>query len=234
MGLSHPPDPRPTARGPSPTPGGPPPGIKLVAWLWIVAGLLAVSGSLSGLMMAGSLRGLLPALPKGAPRELGVALALIDHYDLLAFVQLVVAVLSIAAGVGFLALRAWARTTIEALSWLSLGEVAALGILWFVAWGSLTDRPPMEEGGIDLRAFHMAGLVAGTMLVLALAVPLLLLIRYLRGPAVRDAIARAGSSRPRPGRNARSSFRRRRRRRTAGSFRPPSRDAGRAPWPSRR
>jgi hypothetical protein len=113
---------------------------------------------------------------------------------LLAF-QSVVALISIWAGVSLLRLRAWAKTAIEGLSWLGLLYTVGFGVYWLYMWISMAGQMPGDVGQIDLDMFRTMGAVLGVVVTVTLAIPLGIMIWYLRGKEVREAITQAEKAR---------------------------------------
>ena len=167
----------------------PPRGTRLVAWSWIVLGLLTALIALLGsafidaaqeMMAAGEIPGM-PAM-RNAPMDAGSGVVLGLHY--------VFAIAAIAAGVQFLKLRPWARATLEVLSWISLALVAVLGVTWMVMWNSIVMK--MLGPGAPTGTLFAIGLGVDLALVALSAIPLWMMIRFLRSTPVRAAMQRAG------------------------------------------
>lgn len=166
---------------------GRPRGVGLVAWSWIVLGALTAllallySAAIDG-MKELSASGAVPGMPdlKDMQLDAGSGLVIALHY--------VFAIAAIAAGIQFLKLRAWARTMLEILSWVSLVLVAVLGVVWMVMWNSITLKMLGPEA--PTGTLFAIGLAVDVVLVLLSAVPLWMMIRFLRSAAVRGATAR--------------------------------------------
>lgn len=177
-------------------PGKRPTGVTVTAWLWIVSGaLMAVSG-LMGAFAYSALQRVetYPGFPANASSGLGVATTMLEYFDLLLVAQTMVAILALWAGIALLQLKAWARTTIEALSWLGLLYCLGFGVAWIYLWVSMTSRMPRGQIPVDPATLEMIGAVAGVVITALFAIPLYLMIRYLRGTEVRAAVAKAPGS----------------------------------------
>lgn len=170
-------------------PGKRPSGLTVIAWLWIVSGALMGLGALLGTFAYSIVLDaeLDPALTANAPAGLQLASPALGGFDLLLGAQVVVAVLSLWAGVALLRLRSWARTAIEALSWLGLLYCVGFGIFWIYLWGSITGQMPPDQMPVDPGTMRTIGAIIGVVLAAVFAIPLYLMIRYLRGPEARAA-----------------------------------------------
>ena len=169
-----------------------PAGIAAIAWLWIAGGiLLLISGLLTWavLTLFGSA---LPALiaPGGVPAGIELMNALLSHVGVLVWGQVAMGALSIYAGAQFLKMRAWARTAVEVLTWISLAYVLVNGAYFLYMWESIaTDLS--KQLLMDANALRITGYVTVVTLTVIFAVPLGFMINYLRAPVVRQAIAAA-------------------------------------------
>jgi hypothetical protein len=170
-----------------------PTGITVTAWVWIVTGVLMLLASVMGGFAYTMMRelGLPPGMPHDLPAEFALMGVLHRHFGVLLAVQAIVSVLAIWAGIALLGLRAWARTTIEVLSWLAFAYCIGFGILWGYLWVSITGQLPASEMPVDMGTIRLIGAVMGIVVVTIFAIPLWIMIRYLRGADVRKAIADA-------------------------------------------
>lgn len=167
--------------------------MRLIAWAWILSGLLNGFGALAGVFSAGLLHGLATTGVPQAAQSLGGALGTSRYAVASALFQLALSVVAVLAGIDFLRLKAWARTALEWLSWLSLAYLAVAMIYWWRFWNAFTASGSFAGVSVDLAPYRTPGLILGALLIAALAVPLGLMIRALRGPAVRRALAAARS-----------------------------------------
>ena len=85
--------------------------------------------------------------------------------------------------------RAEARR--EVLSWLAFLYTVGFGIFWVYMWVSMTGQVPTHGAPINAQSFQLMGAVMGVIVIAVFAVPLWIMIRYLRGAEVRAAIASA-------------------------------------------
>ena len=172
---------------PAPNPERMPGVLRIIAWLWIVAGgLMALSGFMALLALSA-----MPQMPEPPP-EFGLMALPFRHIGVLMAAQFVVAVIALVAGIGLLRLRAWARTTVEVMCWLAIAYNLVFVVLWVSAWTSIAApmMDTMPDGGG--WAMRYAGPVMAIVMTAAMTVPLVLMIRYLRGPEARAAVVRGG------------------------------------------
>lgn len=168
-----------------------PKGTRLAAWSWIVLGVLTAIVALLGsllidaaqeMMAAGEMPGM-PAM-RHAGMDAGSGFVLALHY--------VYAIVAIAGGVKLLQRRAWARTALEVLSWVSLVLVAVLAVTWIVMWNSITMK--MLGANANTAIVWAIGLGVDIVLTAICAVPLWKMLRFLRSAPVRSAMRREGSA----------------------------------------
>ena len=161
-----------------------PAAVTVIGWCAVVLGVLTILSGVMGLFVAG----VLPALEE-VPVDISIAFPpwLFEHWTDLSIAQIVLAVVVVIAGVGFLQLRPWARTAIEVLTWLS--GLATLAFCWF--WVQLA-RSLAAQLPDDPSFPFSAGLfiTVGVVVVAVCIVPLVVTIRVLRAPAIRAAMTR--------------------------------------------
>ncbi len=117
--------------------------------------------------------------------------SIFQYFGVLLLLQGIVAVVAIWAGVSLLRLKQWARTTIEVLSWVAFLYTVGFGIFWVYMWVPMTGQVPTHGAPVNAESFQLMGAVMGVIVTAVFAVPLWIMIRYLRGAEVRAAIASA-------------------------------------------
>ena len=161
-----------------------PASVTITGWLTVASGALAV---ISSAMVFVVLR-FMP-LVQEFPRDpdLVVPYWLLEHLAAIAIVQLALAISAIVAGVGFLRLQSWARAYIEVLAWVFLFGTVGFGVIWLRSAVSFSNR--LHDTAAAVPAGFPASLVgAGVIAMLIILFPLVLVIRELRSPAVREAM----------------------------------------------
>lgn len=115
--------------------------------------------------------------------------AIFQYFDLLAVSQILLGIFLVIASIEFLELHAWARTALEILSWLGLILVVGSGIFWVICWISITASASMPGGTARLPGMsNLVGLAVGTAITAVWALPLIVVIKFLRGKTIRDAL----------------------------------------------
>ncbi len=165
-----------------------------IAWTFIASAVIMLLSGLMTLGAGGTIRAMMqqmmaqsPGVADQFPWQLRVMLGLVEYFTLLTWIQIVLSIVALAAGIELLRCRAWARATLEGLTWLALVATLAVGALWLWGWMSLT--PMMPESMPLTTGLRMAGAVMVAVIVVISAVPLALLIHALRRPAVYAAMS---------------------------------------------
>jgi len=174
-------------------PGKPeePASVKVIGWLFIaVAGIMIISGTMA-YMVQNSMKqtaGTFPPPTADMPGSFQFMAILFRHVGLLAAVQVAFGVVVIFAGTQFLKLRPWARTALEVVSWLGLVYVLGFGTFMVVSWVGMSNRMPVASSAQGAPPmFGIMGLVTGVVVIAVWTVPIVLIIKILRGPKIRDA-----------------------------------------------
>ena len=164
-----------------------------IAWTFIASAVIMLLSGLMSLGAAGTMRAMMqqmmaqsPSVADHLPWQLRIMTGLIEYFTLLTWIQIALSFVALAAGIELLRCRAWARAALEGLTWLALISTLAVGALWLWGWMSLT--PMMPESMPLTTGLRMAGAAMVAFIVVASAVPLALLIRALRRPAVYGAM----------------------------------------------
>jgi lysylphosphatidylglycerol synthetase-like protein (DUF2156 family) len=173
-----------------------PSSVSVIAWTWIITGGFAVFSGIMSLLMLAAMPGLQSELPyaPGMPQDFGFMTSMFRYFGWLVLAQLVLAAVAIVAGIQFLQLRAWSRTALEILSWISLIYVVGFGLFWISTWSTITGEFAQQGAPFDMETFRVAGLAVAIFITLAFAIPLGIMIKYLRGKAIREAMLPGVSS----------------------------------------
>lgn len=130
-----------------------------------------------------------PELPE-MPQGLGFMMGMFRYFVWFVLAQLALAAVAIVAGIQFLQLRPWARAALEILSWASLIYVVGFGLFWISTWSTMTKQFAQQDVPIDMEMFRTVGIAIAALITLAFAIPLGIMIKYLRGKVVRQAMLR--------------------------------------------
>lgn len=160
--------------------GAPAASLRLVGWIWIftgaVTGLLVLVGLLFAARIeraAGTLDGFL-----GGSAAMGLGAWLMRQVVGVSLAHLALAVLSVVGGVGLIRRWPWARATVAGLCWLSIAYALLFGVYLVMMWWAVVGELFRGEGG-RLLLFQLGGTALCAILTVALAVPLVVMVRYL-------------------------------------------------------
>jgi len=172
--------------------------VTIIGWLFVGVGALSILGGLMMLWMWQTVLAPLwkemPTIPPDLPAWAKLAPLYFRYFIVVPLAVMAVSVFVLIAAVEFLKLRAWARTALEAVSWLHVAYVIGSGILWLVIWVTLSSQIPSagEEGMTNRGVFMIYGVVMGMVVILFWAVPAGVIIYFLRSKTVRGAFVRTG------------------------------------------
>jgi hypothetical protein len=170
-----------------------PTSVTIIGWIFIgVAGLIILSGAMGFMtftfMKQTEEKNYLP-MPEGLPGHFKVMWGIFRYFDTLAILQILFALFIIITCIQFLKLRAWARAALEGISWLGLVFVAGFGIFWIISWISATSGIAVAESTAGPPSiFGLIGIVMGVTIMAIWAVPLVVIIKFLRGIHIREAV----------------------------------------------
>ena len=147
--------------------------VTVIGWVWIILGGLTCLFATMALFMS--------IMMGGVGQDDPDKPFIFDIFPYLSVVQIGVAVLGLISGIHFLRLRSWARSVLECLTWLGLVFTVGFMVVWLFGWGSMAFRhgPP---------GFAIMGVVMAIFITAMYAVPLGIMLKYLRGPKVRAAM----------------------------------------------
>ena len=147
--------------------------VTVIGWVWIIiGGLMCFSAAMAlfSSIMIGQMAQDDPNMP-----------FIFKVFPLLAVAQIIVAIFGLFAGVNFLKLKSWSRKALEILTW-------AL-ILFVVGFGGVTvfhlvsTSSSQLNFGFGIMEFFLIIVILGMY-----AVPLVIMVKYLRGEKVKQAM----------------------------------------------
>lgn len=159
-----------------------PAAVALIAWSWILTGALLAIGAVAVLLGAGAIS---PQDTAALPPELANMAGALQESRGASLFQLIVGAVALYAGVQFLNLRAWARTALEILSWLSLLYLAIASVGWSSLWSAMSAQMA-QSAMVDVSGLHTIGLVVAALVIAGFILPLILMIIYLRSTRIRE------------------------------------------------
>ncbi|MEK6690913.1 MAG: hypothetical protein AABY78_06400 [Nitrospirota bacterium] len=130
-----------------------------------------------------------PPVPENAPEPIKIMAVIFQNLDLLSFLQIVLAIFMLIAGIQFLRLRAWARTALEVICWIGLIFSVGFGIFWVASWASITPDLPVAEGTLrQTKIINIIGMLMGIIVIVVWVVPIIVITKVLRGKTIREAV----------------------------------------------
>lgn len=171
-----------------------PTSVTVIGWIFIVVAVLMILGGAMGLVAFSFIHpsggSTVPPMPKDVGRTFAVMSIVFQYFGLLASLQIVFAIFILIAGIQFLKLRAWARIALEIVSYLGLIYTVGFGTFWVVSWISVTSRFPVAESTVGPPAlFNIFGAVMGIVVIAVCVVPLIVIIKFLRGETIKEAVS---------------------------------------------
>ena len=147
--------------------------ISVIGWAWIIiGGLMTISAlfALIGFMM----------MPEEAMEDPNVPM-IFNFIPVIIIFQIAFSLIGIYSGINFLKLRQWARSVLEIQTWILLVFTSIFMIYWIYSWVGLSSE-------IEDMGFSILGAVMGLVMSAVYIVPLIIMLRYLRGDKVKKAI----------------------------------------------
>ena len=150
--------------------------VTVIGWVWIIIGAftsLSATKALFSSVMIGK-------IVKDKPDTQFIVYALL----LYAIIKIGVAVLAIVSGINFLKLKSWARNVLEGMTWLFLILIVVYMVFWAFNWVSMSSVYVQ-------RGFNIMVVIIGMIITGISGVPLAIMLKYLRGDTIKNAIASA-------------------------------------------
>jgi hypothetical protein len=166
--------------------------IAVIAWSYILLALFVIL--VSGLSICGSqyINQQIETMPNEILESLPGMGFVMQYSGPLLILQTIVALFMLIAGIEFLRLRAWARTAVEILSWLCIVFAVVIALFFIMTWTNIVSQMmAFEENGTS-STLNILGIGVGIILMVIFVIPLLMIVRALRGKAVRDAVSSGG------------------------------------------
>ena len=169
-----------------------PTAVTVIGWMFIASAILMIlSGGmgLAAFTFVKQTAGGVPPLPEDIPGQLRVIEIVFQYFEPIAVVQISFAIFILIASIQFLRLQRWARTALEVISWLGLVYMVGFGIVWVASWIGITSSIPLTEGTPGPSPmFNVVGVIMGALITACWAVPLVVIIVFLRGKTIRGAL----------------------------------------------
>lgn len=163
-------------RDAQPTQQAKPTSLVVVGWVWIVLGGMAILTCAFAMIGMG-----LGAYVEGLPITTSPFIWFLFAYP----IQGAMGVWAILSGRAFHQLRRWGRTSLEVMTWILLAWVVLFTIIWCVLHIYFYD---------SLMSLFLIGF--GIVNAAIWAIPLILMLRTLRSPLIRELCCRTGDPAP--------------------------------------
>lgn len=121
------------------------------------------------------------AMFPGPPHTQEPVPLLLRIFPVVGIAQIGFAVLGLVSGIHFLRLKAWSRNMLEVLTWILLVCLVGFMVYWVLGWIE------MASGEVP-TAFGVMGAIMGVVVTAIYGVPFGIMLKYLRGPKVKNAI----------------------------------------------
>jgi hypothetical protein len=167
-----------------------PSSVAVIAWSYILLALFVIL--VSGLSVFGSqyVNQQIETMPNEILESFPGMGFIMQHSGFLLILQTICAIFMLVAGIEFLRLRAWARTAVEILTWLCIVFAVIIVLFFIMTWLNITSQMmTFEDNSGTSSALTVLGIGVGMVLMVLFVIPLLMIIRTLRGKAVRDAVS---------------------------------------------
>lgn len=149
--------------------------VTVIGWAWIIIGGLMCLSSAMGLFSF-SMMSQMPQLHPEAQQNMPT---IFKMFPLLAAIQIFLGGFGLFSGINFLKLKASSQKHLEILTWLLLIFIVGFMIFWVFNWISMTSgHGPGNFGGA----------IMGVVITGIYAVPLGIILKFLRGDKVKSAM----------------------------------------------
>ena len=170
-----------------------PTSITVIGWIFIAGAILMILSGGLGFMAFSFMRqisGEMPPISEELPNQFRIMRIIFQNFGIIALLQVAFAIFVLISSIQFLKLRKWARNALEIVSWLGLVYVIGFGIFWVVSWINITSHIPVSE----VRSgpppmFNIIGAIMGPVITVAWATPLVVVITFLRGKTIKEAVS---------------------------------------------
>lgn len=152
--------------------------VTVIGWAWIIIGGLMCLSSVMGLFSFFMIDQI-SQTHATAHQEIP---AILKIFPLLAIVQIFIGGLGFFSGINFLKLKIWSRNVLEILTWLILIFLVGFMVYWVFNWLSMS-------AGHGPKNFAVGGAIMGIVVTGIYAVPLGIIVKFLRGDKIKNAMS---------------------------------------------
>jgi len=167
--------------------------ITVIGWIFLVSSILMIFSGGLGFIAFSFMKQLaeeMPPLSDELPNQFQIMRIIFQNFGIIALLQVALATFVLMASIHFLQLRKWARNALEIITWLGLFYIVGFGIFWVVSWITITSSFPVSEvPSGPPPMFNIIGAVMGCVVTVVWVVPLIIIIIFLRGKTIKDAVS---------------------------------------------
>lgn len=179
--------PQSTKKAASPVQRDLPVAVKVIGCLFIAVAGFKIIGAGMGFLAFSSLAKMANGIPQMSSGS-GAASNPFQYFGLWIGVQILIGVFVIVAAIQFLRLRAWARTTLEVVSWIGLAYSIGTSIMAIFSFSNLIGSAADAGFGNAPSALGSMAVTMTAVYMVLFSVPLIVIIWFLRGETIRDAV----------------------------------------------
>lgn len=170
-----------------------PTSITVIGWIFIAGAILMILSGGLGFMAFSFMKQIseeMPPISEELPNQFRIMRIIFQNFGIIALLQVAFAIFVMIASIQFLKLRRWARNALEIIAWLGLVYVVGFGIFWVVSWINITSHFPVSEIPSEPPPmFNIIGAIMGCVVTAAWTAPLIIIIIFLRGKTIKDALS---------------------------------------------
>ena len=128
-------------------------------------------------------------IDKNLPEGFHFAFSMFRYFEILAFLQVILAGGLLVSAIQFLKLREWARKVLEGFGWFSISFVVLFTIFWIVIWTSIIGQIPDDQSSkIPVTAFAWIGPIMAVIINGFHSAAIILAIKFLRSAKIKNAM----------------------------------------------
>jgi hypothetical protein len=165
----------------------------VIGWIFIAGAILMILSSSMGFLAFTAIKqkvGDMPPIASELPNQFRIMSIIFRSFGMLALLQIALAIFVLIVSIQFLRLRTWARSALEIIAWLGLLYVVAFGIFWIASWIGITSVLPSSAGAPEPSPlFSIFGAIIGLFVTVVWSVPFAVIIMFLRGKVIREALS---------------------------------------------
>lgn len=170
-----------------------PTAITVIGWIFLVSSILMILSGGLGFIAFSFMKQMaeeMPPLSEELPHQFRIMGIIFQNFGIIALLQVALAIFVLMTSIHFLQLCKWARNALEIITWLGLFYIVGFGIFWLVSWIDITSSfPDSQVPSGPSPMFNIIGAIMGCVVTVVWVVPLIIIIIFLRGKTIKDAVS---------------------------------------------